>query len=402
MLSLEEASSQIVESIAPSTAEVVALSEAIGRFAAGRISSPLDLPPFDNSAMDGYALRAADVAAVRTDAPVHLKLIGQIPAGAMFAGKVDSGTCARIFTGSPLPPGADAVVMQEDTRVNAEAPDQVFVLATVKPWESVRFRGEDLKVGSLLCESGERITPQKAGLLAAVGLREINVRRKPRVALLATGNELVESGQALKVGQIFESNRSMLAPLLISVGAIPCIYPLVPDALAATRAALEAAFRECDMVVTTGGASVGELDWVKQAFEALGGRMDFWRVAIKPGKPFVFGRWQEKFLFGLPGNPVSACVTFLLLVRPALLRWQGAIELALPAYPGVLAELLVNRGDRRHFVRVKIDQEGQVRCSGTQASHILKSLADANGLVDLPPHTALEAGARVRVLRWDQ
>jgi molybdopterin molybdotransferase len=360
----------------------------------------MDLPPFDNSAMDGYALRAADVSSARTEAPVSLRVIGQVAAGRTFLQKIEPGTCVRIFTGSPLPPNADAVVMQEDTRVNTDKRNEVLVLDTVKPWESVRFRGEDVKSGSLLCQAGEIISPTRAGLLAAVGVEQIKTRPRPRVGLLATGSELVAPGQPLGPGQIFESNRIMLTPLLASNGAIPRLYPLVPDTLSATRAALGSAFAECDAVITTGGASVGELDWVKKAFEDLGGRMEFWRVAIKPGKPFVYGRWQEKFLFGLPGNPVSSFVTFLLLVRPALLRWQGAREISLPVHHGVLAETLINRGDRRHFVRVTLDLEGQVHSAGTQASHLLRSLAAANGLVDVPPNASLERGVPVPVLTW--
>ena len=179
------------------------------------------------------------------------------------------------------------------------------------------------------------------------------------------------------------------------------IFPIVPDAPEATGAALEQAFDRCDFVVTCGGVSVGEMDFVKGAFEKIGGDLQLWKVAIKPGRPFAFGRRGENFLFGLPGNPVSAFVTFLLLARPALLRWQGARDAVLPAHPGMLAEPLVNRGDRRHFVRVVLDADGKTRSAGIQASHMLSSLAAANGLVDVPPQTTLAAGTSVRVLRWE-
>ena len=188
---------------------------------------------------------------------------------------------------------------------------------------------------------------------------------------------------------------------LVKMGAISKVLPLVPDTLAATQTALEKAFSECDAVITTGGVSVGEHDFVKSAFTQLGGVMDFWKVAIRPGKPFVFGRWRDKFLFGLPGNPVSTLVTFLLLVRPALLRWQGAANVDLPATQRKLAEALVNRGDRRHFMRVTLDAAGNVRLSGYQSSHILSSLANANGLVEVAAQTTLDAGAIVEVLQWD-
>jgi molybdopterin molybdotransferase len=184
-------------------------------------------------------------------------------------------------------------------------------------------------------------------------------------------------------------------------GCLPKVLPLVSDALAATRLALERAFDQCDAVITSGGVSVGEMDFIKQAFEQTGGSLQFWKVAIKPGRPFVFGSCREKLLFGLPGNPVSAFVTFLLLVRPALLRWQGAQDVSLPSHPGVLVEPLANPGQRRHFLRVKVDAAGKVRSAGVQASHILSASAAANGLVDVPPETTLAVGAQVQVIRWD-
>jgi molybdopterin molybdotransferase len=219
--------------------------------------------------------------------------------------------------------------------------------------------------------------------------------------LLASGTELLEPGQSPAPNKIHEGNRPGLAALTELAGAIPKILPLVKDSLEQTQAALENAFHECDIVVSTGGVSVGETDFIKSAFEKMGGALEFWKVAIRPGRPFVFGRCRGKFLFGLPGNPVSAFVTFLLLVRPALLRWQGGLDVNLPAHPATLAGPLSNPGDRRHFTRVIVDAAGGVNSSGTQASHILTSLAAANGLVDLPPKTSLPAGAMVRVLRWE-
>jgi molybdopterin molybdotransferase len=280
-------------------------------------------------------------------------------------------------------------------------PDRVLFLETVKSWEHVRLQGADVKRGAKLVETGSRLTAAQLALLGAAGIRRIEVRRRPRVALLATGNELIESGQPLAPGQIYESNRVMLASLLEQAGAIPEIFPLVADTLEATRAALEKALAAADAVVTSGGVSVGEYDFVKTAFQKLGGELSFWRISVKPGKPFVFGRAGAKFLFGLPGNPVSALVTFVLLARPALAALQGATDLSPPKSAGVLAEPLSNPGDRRHFMRVVGDASGQFRSAGTQASHSLASLARANGLVDVPPHTTLPAGATVAVLRWE-
>lgn len=399
MLTYEAALDRVLAAMPPVRPEKIPVADAAGRFLAEAVVSPLDLPPFDNSAMDGYAVRAADVAGARPDQPVSLRVLGQIGAGEVFPGNVGVQTCVRLFTGTPLPAGADAVVMQEDTRTGEAQPDRVQILDRVRPWENIRLRGEDVKTGAVVAAPGQRLTAGQLNLIAAVGTASVRVARRPRVGVLATGSELRPPGKPLAPGQIHESNRAMLGALLAEAGAEARAYPLVPDSLARTRTALQRAFADCDAVVTTGGASVGRLDFVKAAFAELGGSQEFWKVAVKPGKPFIFGTLAGKFLFGLPGNPVSAFVTFLLLVRPALLRWQGAAHLGLPAHPGTLAEPLVNRGDRRHFVRVRVDDEGRVHSAGTQASHMLHSLASANGLVDVPPETTLAAGATVRVLR---
>jgi molybdopterin molybdotransferase len=221
------------------------------------------------------------------------------------------------------------------------------------------------------------------------------------VGLLATGSELIEPGDALSPGKIYESNRISLASLVARTGGVARIFPIVADTLEGTREALSAALAECDLLVTSGGVSVGEMDFIKPALQEIGGSLDFWKVAIKPGRPFVFGQAKGKLLFGVPGNPISALVTFLVLVRPAILRWQGATEIGLPRNPGVLSEALTNSGERRHFMRVKLDHEGKVTSAGMQASHVLSSMAAANGLVDVPPNTTLSAGAAVKVLRWE-
>src|SRR5439155_11615662 len=336
MLELEEALNRILSTIQPVGDEFVALTDAADRVLAEPVVSLVDLPRFDNSAMDGYAVRTADLVAARTEQPVSLRVIGEVAAGAVFADKVAAGTCVRLFTGSPLPEGANAVVMQEDTRLDPLQPGTVWFLAAVRPWENVRLRGEDAKRGATLAEAGDRLTFGQIGLLAAAGLPELKVSRQPRVGLLATGSELAESGRALQPGQIYESNRVMLAALLKQAGAQPEIFPLVPDTIEDTRLALERALACCDAAITTGGVSVGEFDFVRAAFEQMGGELNFWKVSIKPGKPFAFGRVGRKFLFGLPGNPVSALVTFLLLARPALKRMQGTSEAGLSQGPGTL------------------------------------------------------------------
>jgi len=401
MLEFEAALARVLAAVPASTSETIPLSDAAGRLLAELVRAPIDLPVFDNSAMDGYGVRAADVAAARPDAPVRLRLAGKVAPGAAFAGEVTAGTCIRLFTGAPLPPGADAVVMQEDTRLDPNAIGEVLILAPAEAGDYVRPRGEDVQRGSLLAEAGEALTAGRLGLLAAVGFPRVCVGRQPVVGLLATGSELREPGQTLAPGQIYESNRPALMMLLQRAGALPRAFPLVADDPAATNRALADAFNQCDVVVTSGGVSVGELDFIKGAFEQMGGELQFWKVAIKPGRPFVFGRCRGKLLFGLPGNPVSALVTFLLLVRPALLRWQGARNVALPVHPGVLAEPLVNDGERRHFMRVRVDAVGKVYSAGIQASHMLSSLAAATGLVDVPAQATLPAGTPVLVLRWE-
>jgi molybdopterin molybdotransferase len=291
--------------------------------------------------------------------------------------------------------------MQEDTRVQAHRLEEVQILDAAKPWENVRLRGVDVKRGEVICEAGELLTAGKLALLAATGVPTVAVGHQPRVALLATGSELLSPGDLLSAGKVFESNRTMLAALVDKAGGAVESLPIVRDSMEETRNALELAFARADFVVTSGGVSVGELDFVKSAFTQLGGELDLWQVAMRPGKPFVFGRLGKKLLFGLPGNPVSAFVTFLLLVRPAMCRWQGAGEVLLPRFRATLAESLSNQGDRRHFVRVKLDANGGVRATGLQQSHALKSLATATGLVDVPPGSTLPSGTLVQVLRWD-
>ena len=401
MISLEEAQERILAAIQPLPAEEIQLRDALGRYLAVPVHSLVDLPPSDNSAMDGYAVRAEDLATASAEQPAALRLSGEARAGGAFAGGVEAGACVRIFTGATLPRGADAVVMQEDVKRTDGPSAQILFPETIKPWENVRLRGEDVRANALLAGAGEELTAQRLSLLAAAGVAAVQAGRRPVVGLLATGDELREAGRALPPGMIYESNRAGLAALARQAGAVPKMYPLVADDLVLTKTALQTAFQECDVVVTSGGISVGETDWVKQAFVELGGKLDFWRVAIKPGKPFAFGRRGEKLLFGLPGNPVSVLLSFFLLGRPALLRLQGARELRPPASWGTLAEPLANRGDRRQFVRVTLDTDGQVRSAGSQASHILSSMALANGLVDVPPGTAWAAGTLVAVLRWN-
>ncbi len=397
MISVEQALERVLAQVPLVDIEEVSVAEAANRVVRADIHSNTNLPAFDNSAVDGYAVRSDDVRSASAAAPVMLRVSFEVAAGAAAALAVEPHAAARIFTGSPLPRGADAVVMQEDT---AREGEWVKVLDAVRPFENVRMKGEDVKRGDLLVKAGEWVTASAVGLLGGCGESRVKVGCRPKVGVLATGNELQEPGNLLEPGQIYESNRITIAALADKAGGIARSYPIVRDTLTGTSKALEKAFAECDVVVTSGGVSVGEHDHVKAAFEVVGGKIDFWRVAMRPGKPFVFGTIGKKLLFGLPGNPVSAFVTFLLLVRPALLRMLGANDVRMQTAYGRVADPLRNDGDRRHFVRVTLGKDGMIRSAGPQASHMLRSLGKANALLDMRPGLALTEGEIVPVLLW--
>lgn len=401
MLELEDAIGRILVEVPPAGSEQLPLDAAHRRVLLDTLTAPMDLPPFDNSAMDGYAVRAQDTAGASRENPVRLTLSGRIAAGEGPAAIVEPGCAVRIFTGSLMPAGADCVVMQEDTTSDAKHPAFISVLEPARPWENVRLQGEDVRAGSKVLCGGQTLGAGALSILAALGIAEVRVGRQPAVGILATGSELREPGQELTRGQIYESNRLGLSVLVRAAGGKPVLFPPVADSLDATAHAIREALSCCDLLITIGGASVGDFDFIKPAVEQIGGRLNFWKVAIKPGRPFVFGKVGTKLIFGLPGNPVSALVTFLLLVRPAVRRWQGGGETSLRGVQGKLGEPLNNRTSRRHFVRVKMSSEGDVTLAGPQASHILRSFAEANGLVDLPPKTSLPTGDHVTIRIWE-
>jgi molybdopterin molybdotransferase len=331
--------------------------------------------------MDGYAVRCAD--AVRG---ARLSVVGVAPAGRLFPSQIAPGQCVRIFTGSPLPDGADAVVMQEDVRP-IDSGKAIEIGDAPKPWEHVRFLGEDVRVGDAVLPSGHRLAPQSLGLLAALGVGTVNVFRRPRVMIVPNGSELVSPGSELQAAQVYESNSSMLAALVEAQGCSVEVMRPPHDDLA-------------EVVITVGGASIGDLDLIRPALQNLGGRTDFWKLAIKPGKPFLFGILEGKPLLGLPGNPVSAFVTCVLLVLPAVRKMAGDRSPALRVTHETLGEELANSESRRHFFRVRTNDAGVVRVSGPQASHLMRGLAVADGLVDVAPGTCLATGIRVPVIRW--
>ena len=377
--------------------EQVQTAAALGRVLAEPISSLLDVPPADNSSMDGYALRAADLAEGKP-----LPVSQRIAAGSVGV-PLAPGTAARIFTGAPIPPGADTVVMQEQCELIPGEPSEVRVNGPVEHGQWVRRRGEDVRNGSTVLAAGTRLTPQALGLAASVGAASLTVWRRPRVALFSTGDELVMPGEPLPPGAIYNSNRFTLRALLEAAGCEVDDLGIVPDRLEATRAALRRAAESSDLILTSGGVSVGEEDHLKPAVQAEG-RLDLWQMAIKPGKPLAFGAVRrpggegEALFMGLPGNPVSSFVTFLLAVAPVLRALQG-MPTALPAPLPLRAGFDWPKPDkRREFLRVRLDAEGQLELYPNQSSGVLTSAVWADGLLDNPPGQAIQRGDVVRFL----
>jgi len=360
------------------------------RVIASDVYATVPLPRFDNSSMDGYAVRAAE--AVEGARLVVRKVQAAGPAAGH---ELTPGEAIRIFTGAPIPAGADAVVMQEEC---ARSGNAIVVRARVLPGENVRRAGDDLSAGQKICAAGTTLQSPQLALLAAQGVPRVQVHRRPEVAIVATGNELRPPGDVLGPGEIFESNRVMLADLVRRAGAVPRPLPVVPD-LPETHDEAFLQAQSKDVIVVAGGVSVGEKDLVKASLRRLGGNVDLWRVAVRPGKPFMFGKLGPVPVFGLPGNPVSAFVTFLLFVRPALLKMGGRTRYQEPGIQAEAGEELRNPGDRPHYLRV-CWRDGVIRLTGRQESHAIFGLAQANALARLEPGQVVRAGDRVPVIRF--
>jgi len=371
----------------------VATLEATGRVLARAQVSGMDVPPMDNSAMDGYAVRAVDVQA--PDA--RLKVAQRIQAGSVGQA-LEPGTVARIFTGAPIPPGADAIVMQEFCAADGE-----FVVVKKVPEKEawIRRRASDIAKGAQILSAGIRLRPQDTGLAASVGIKSLPLHRRVRLGLFFTGDELVMPGDPLPPGRIYNSNRFTLNGLAQVFGCEVRDYGIVPDSLEATRAVLRRAAAECDVIVTSGGVSVGDADFVKPAVEAEGSLL-MWKIAMKPGRPLAFGTVAKAAFIGLPGNPVSSFVTFLIFVRPFLLKTQGITQV-MPRAIEARADFDWPEPDaRREFLRVKWNAKGALEIYPTQDSAVMTSTAWADGLVDNPPNHAIAKGDRVRYLPFSE
>jgi molybdopterin molybdotransferase len=389
LLSVDEALAQLLAAAKPVTdIDEVPTLEAAGRVLAKAQRSTMDVPPMDNSAMDGYAVRLSDLAKANT-----LKVTQRIMAGAV-GGPLVPGTAARIFTGAPIPPGADAVVMQENCEL---AGDRVTVNKMPKASEWVRRAASDIKKGAQILPAGKRLLPQDTGLAASVGIKTLPLYRKVKLGLFFTGDELVMPGEPLAPGRIYNSNRFTLRGLGAQYGCEVIDYGIVPDTLEATREVLRRAAAECDLVVTSGGVSVGDADYVKPAVEAEG-KLLMWKIAMKPGRPLAFGSIQSSFFIGLPGNPVSSFVTFLVLVRPFLLKLQGAIETGVRP-TAALAHFDWPKADkRREFLRVKRNAAGGLELFSNQSSGVLTSAVWGDGVIDNPAGQTIAHGDVVQFL----
>ncbi|MFM0050270.1 molybdopterin molybdotransferase MoeA [Caballeronia grimmiae] len=380
--------------------------DALGRVLAADVISPLDVPPMHTSSMDGYAVRAADLAAAGDAAPVALPVSQRVPAG-HTAGPLAAGTAARIFTGATVPPGADAVVMQEMARASGEG--SVAFAQAPESGEWITRQGADIERGAVILTAGTQLTPQALGLAASVGCASLEVVRRVRVAIFFTGDELRMPGEPLAPGAIYNSNRFTLRALLAKLGCDVTDFGIVADRLDATRDTLRRAALEHDLILTCGGVSVGEEDHVKPAVEAEG-RIAMWQIAMKPGKPLAFGavrRGQasepdEAYFIGLPGNPVSSFCTFLLFVRPFILRLAGVANVA-PRVYSMRADFTQKKGDRRNeFLRARVNETGGLDVFPNQSSAVLTSTVWGDGLIDNPPDHAISAGEMVRFIPFSE
>ncbi len=391
LLNVDDAVARILKEIKPLPAEQIALIDALGRVLAASLVADLSLPPFANSSMDGFAVRAADIADASAANPLSLRVVADIPAGHTSTQIINTGEAARIMTGAPMPTGADAVIPVEQTDQSwrsgdaAPLPERVAISVSVKTGDYVRPVGEDIMAGETILTAGTTIGAPELGVLAALGQAQVSVTRRPRIVILGSGDELVDVGEPLTPGKIRDVNSYTLFGLISAYGGDPILIPTARDTLDDVRRRFrEALSYDPDLILSSAGVSVGTFDVVRAVMEELG-EIGFWRVNLRPGKPLAFGKLGGKPFFGLPGNPVSAMVTFDVFVRPALLKLTGSSDV-FPTIQATLRETLKSDG-RRSYIRVTLSREdGQIvaRTTGTQSSGALMSMVRADGLLIIP------------------
>ena len=395
MVSIEEAQHTILEQITPLETEKVSVFQALNRVTPEDHVAPWDIPAADNSAMDGFAFSHAGIRENR------LKVTGFLPAGEVHADLVPPGEAIRIMTGAPIPPGCDTVVPIEDVE---EEGDWIKLRSAVKAGIHLRRQGEDIASGDIVIPAGSLLRPQEIGMLSAMGSTSLAVYRRARVAILSTGDELLEPGSTPMPGKLINSNSYSLAAQALDAGGDPVLLGIAADTLEATMEKIRAGLN-ADMLVITGGVSVGDRDFVKAAIEAMGGSIAFWKINMKPGKPLAFAMLEGKPIFALPGNPVAAMVSFELFVRPSILKAMGHRRIFRPVVKAVLQQPAINKGNRPHLVRGIVSKQEHrylVSTTGNQSSGRLSSLVLGNGLMKLAPESALPAGDEVEVILLDR
>jgi molybdopterin molybdotransferase len=427
MLIVEQALERVLSAFNPLEPERVNILDALGRVLAEDVRAREDIPPLANSSMDGYAVLAADTAGANVDNPIRLRIVGEIAAGYVSKAKITPGTAVRIMTGAPLPSGADAaataeavaVVKVEDTTSDQ---DRVDIYAEVPPANYIRPAGEDVRQGELVLPKSTRLRPQEIGMLATLGHGQVLVHRRPRVAILATGDEVVEIDQPLAPGKIRDANSYSTAAQVLEHGGLPLLLGIARDSVDDLTAKIRAGLAQgIDLFLTSGGVSVGNFDLVKDALAAEG-EITFWRVRMKPGKPLAFGHLhlsppfhpprkragqegRSVPILGLPGNPVSVMVSFEMFVRPALWKMLGRTDLARPTLQATLVDEIAHKDERRHYVRVRVETHGseiRAHLTGEQGSGILSSMVKANALAVIPEDwDHAPAGAQVQVMMLD-
>ncbi len=402
MITVDEALNKILSNIHPLGSEKVSILEALGRVIAEDSYAHRNIPPLDNSAMDGYALRFEDIQEASQEYPVRLEVIEDLPAGFISKKKLERGKAIRIMTGAPIPEGADTVIPVEETK---KEDGSVLIFKAAGLGENIRRSGEDVKKGDRVISRGDRVRPAEVGMLASVGRSFVSVYQRPLVAILCTGDELVDVDGQLDEVKIISSNSYTLTAQVMDCGAIPVQLGIARDHKDEIEEKLRQGIR-ADLLISSAGVSVGDYDFVKEVMKKLGMEMVFWKVAMRPGQPLAFGTIAGKPVFGLPGNPVSSMISFEQFVRPSLLKMMGCHQLFRPVIEAILREEIRKRPGRRFFIRGSVSfEKGQyfVTTTGEQGSGILKSMVKANGLIVIPEdQESARAGEKVRVQLLDR